>query len=192
VRRFGLCNHNERTISLSWHLVGMNDEDSVRDTILHEVAHALAGPGAGHSQRWKMMARQLGCSARRCYDSRRIAAPPARFMGACPSCGVTVLRSRRKQIACSRCCVKFSEGRFDAKYLFEWSENPMPEGGIMGKSQVLVKKYKNRVYKVVIENGVYFLGSTHGKRFKSLSGVAQGISGHPTSGRYFFGLVKAK
>jgi len=42
-RRFGCCNFTRRTISLSRPLTFLNDDAEVRDTILHEIAHALAG-----------------------------------------------------------------------------------------------------------------------------------------------------
>jgi hypothetical protein len=39
---FGKCNFTDRVISLSRHLVELNNEAEVRDTVLHEIAHALA------------------------------------------------------------------------------------------------------------------------------------------------------
>ena len=40
--RFGRCHYGRKEISLSRHLVELNDEAEVRETILHEIAHALA------------------------------------------------------------------------------------------------------------------------------------------------------
>ena len=51
--RFGKCNYTKKEISLSRHLVQLNSEAEVRDTILHEIAHALAPRGAGHLKRLK-------------------------------------------------------------------------------------------------------------------------------------------
>ena len=42
-RSLGLCHYTARRIELSSHFVEMNDETQVRDTVLHEIAHALAG-----------------------------------------------------------------------------------------------------------------------------------------------------
>ena len=42
-RTFGQCWHSKKQILLSWPLTSLNDETTVRDTILHEIAHALAG-----------------------------------------------------------------------------------------------------------------------------------------------------
>ena len=38
----------------------------VTDTILHEIAHALAGPGAGHGPAWKATASRLGATPKSC------------------------------------------------------------------------------------------------------------------------------
>jgi predicted SprT family Zn-dependent metalloprotease len=43
-------------------------DNHVIDVILHEVAHALAGPFVGHGPTWKTIAKEIGCSANRCVD----------------------------------------------------------------------------------------------------------------------------
>jgi SprT-like family len=68
-RRFGICRYNRRTIGLSRNLVLLSNKEQVKDTILHEIAHALVGPGYGHSWVWKRMALEIGCDGNRCYDS---------------------------------------------------------------------------------------------------------------------------
>ena len=40
IRRFGNCNYTKRQISLSAKLTLLNDEPVVRETLLHEIAHA--------------------------------------------------------------------------------------------------------------------------------------------------------
>ena len=57
---FGLCDHYKREIQLSRPLTETEDEEAVRQTILHEIAHALAGPREGHGPRWKSIARSIG------------------------------------------------------------------------------------------------------------------------------------
>ena len=87
-RRFGRCNYTHKRITLSRPLTLLNNLDEVRDTILHEIAHALA-PGAGHGARWRMKCLQIGARPRRCYDERSIVAParrPAPFEMGCPTC----------------------------------------------------------------------------------------------------------
>jgi len=65
-RRFGCCNFTRKSITLSAYLVNLNIEDEVRDTILHEIAHALT-PGEGHSENWKHACRTVGAKPERCF-----------------------------------------------------------------------------------------------------------------------------
>jgi hypothetical protein len=71
-RRAGACNHTKRTISLSIHLVRIRSDDNVRNTILHEIAHALVGRGHGHNRIWKRKALEIGCDGKRCYTDAKI------------------------------------------------------------------------------------------------------------------------
>lgn len=75
VWRLGVCKYSRREISLSKKLVEINSEDSVLDTILHEIAHALVGKGWGHSQTWKKKAVEIGCDGKRTAGDNHIAIP---------------------------------------------------------------------------------------------------------------------
>ena len=66
---FGKCYYGKREITLSRYLVELNNEPEVRDTILHEIAHALAPRGAGHNSAWQAIARSIGCNGERCYGA---------------------------------------------------------------------------------------------------------------------------
>lgn len=65
VSRLGQCSYSRRIISLGLHATTVNEEAAVLDTILHEVAHALAGHQAGHGPEWKAVAKSIGCNATR-------------------------------------------------------------------------------------------------------------------------------
>jgi len=52
-------------IELSKRWVEVLDEAEVRDTILHEIAHAIAGHQAGHGTAWKAACRRLGARPER-------------------------------------------------------------------------------------------------------------------------------
>jgi len=43
-RRAGQCDYTNKIISLSRHYVRYAEENHIRDTLLHEIAHALVGP----------------------------------------------------------------------------------------------------------------------------------------------------
>lgn len=115
-RRFGLCDRGRMTISISRHLAALNTEAEIRNTVLHELAHAKT-PGAHHNRLWKATARAMGCTGTRCYSAEVI--QPARpYRGQCPNCQRVIERHRRKSIACSTCCA--GKG-FNPAFRFVWS-----------------------------------------------------------------------
>lgn len=62
VKRLGQTVYSKRQITIS-RTHALNDgAKSVRDTILHEIAHVLAGPRAGHGAEWKRIARRIGAT----------------------------------------------------------------------------------------------------------------------------------
>jgi predicted SprT family Zn-dependent metalloprotease len=131
-RRFGSCRFNPRrviyglavkypggVISLSRSLTELNSETEVKDTILHEIAHALCGPGKGHSQAWKKTARMIGCRGTRCYDSTKVKEAPAKYIAHCPKCGKEHKCDKRTLISCGRC-----DGKFNPAYRLVFRKNP--------------------------------------------------------------------
>jgi predicted SprT family Zn-dependent metalloprotease len=113
--RFGRCHYDKRQISLSRFLVELNDEPEVRETILHEIAHALAPRGAGHGPLWKAVAQSIGASGQRCYG-QDVQRPAAKYKATCPACRWVIYRHRRTKLSCGKCSPVF-----DSKYVFVWS-----------------------------------------------------------------------
>ena len=106
-RRFGACRPATKEISLSKHLTLMNDESQVRETILHEIAHALT-PGDGHGRRWKKMCLAVGAKPVRCFTTEEVAVPaqkPSRYEMGCRQCGWWADRRRisHARLICRRC-----------------------------------------------------------------------------------------
>jgi predicted SprT family Zn-dependent metalloprotease len=93
-RALGLCRYHERRIELSMYFVRDNGLDSIRDTILHEIAHALAGQRAGHGPRWKAACIKLGCKPDRC-DKGDAVMPRGRWVARCPRCTKEYWRHKR-------------------------------------------------------------------------------------------------
>lgn len=85
-RRAGLCNSRHRTISLSENYVSRNDKEEILDTILHEIAHALVGPGKGHNNEWKAMCIKIGAKPIRCYNSDQVNMPKGHWRAICNGC----------------------------------------------------------------------------------------------------------
>ena len=120
-RRAGVCRFEAKVIGLSAPLARLHGEDEVRDTILHEIAHALTGPAAGHGPAWRAVALRIGCSSRRCVpaDAPRV---PGAWVGVC-SRGHTTERHRRPErvMTCARCSPTFA-----LEHLLEWTRHGRP------------------------------------------------------------------
>lgn len=67
-QRLGSCQFTKKTITLSRHYVQAADEQHIRDTVLHEIAHVFA-PGDLHGLRWKAVALRLGATPKACSDN---------------------------------------------------------------------------------------------------------------------------
>jgi predicted SprT family Zn-dependent metalloprotease len=57
----------------------------IENTILHEIAHAIAGLAAGHGPRWKRVAQSIGCTADRCGE-RAPTQAKGRYEAVCYNC----------------------------------------------------------------------------------------------------------
>ncbi|PCI24387.1 sprT domain-containing protein [Candidatus Peregrinibacteria bacterium] len=125
-RRFGCCNYSKKEISLSRRLTHLNDDEKVKDTLLHEVAHALVGPGHGHNAVWKAQALQIGCSGVRCY-TQDVVTPKGKYSATCKNCGATQqLHSvswKKHFSSCGPCCKKYNKGRFSWEFRLEVVKN---------------------------------------------------------------------
>ena len=121
-RRFGCCNHRYKQITLSRALVLVNDEARVKNTILHEIAHAMVGPRHGHDAVWRSQAIAIGCDGKRCYTSENTTIPESKYIAVCGTCGHTHRKHRltRTTSACGLCC----KGRFQKEYTLHFKLNP--------------------------------------------------------------------
>lgn len=117
--RAGVCRYDERQIGLSGPLTALHDEAEVRDTVLHEIAHALVGPAHGHDAVWKATARRIGCTGLRTSTGPRAPGP---WTGTCPA-GHTMTRHRRpgRVMSCARC----GPG-FDPANVVSWTFHGQP------------------------------------------------------------------
>lgn len=107
-RALGLCRYDTRRIELSVYFLAGQDAAAVRDTVLHEIAHALAGREAGHGPRWKSVCKKIGARPERCDKTAVV--PDGRWRAECPSCGQVFTRHRRplrgRKYMCRRCGVE--------------------------------------------------------------------------------------
>ncbi|WP_344818147.1 SprT-like domain-containing protein [Microbacterium soli] len=115
-RRAGQCDHQRRRITVSRYLAARFEDDEIHQTLLHEVAHALAGHAAGHGPEWKRVARDLGYVGGTTHHGET-ATELAPWVGRCPAGHVTY-RHRRpsRETSCAIC-----SRRFDRSHLFTWT-----------------------------------------------------------------------
>jgi hypothetical protein len=113
--RAGLCDYRAKRITVSRHLAARYEDDEIHQVLLHEVAHALAGPGAGHGPRWKKVAADLGYEGKRLHGGA-IADDLATWIGTCPN-GHTHYRYRKpaRALSCAKCSRKF-----DTRFQIAW------------------------------------------------------------------------
>jgi len=106
-RRFGCCNYTRKRISLSSPLTKIREPDKVRNTILHEIAHALVGRGHGHDDVWRSKAIEIGCNGERCSNDAKI---KGRWKAVCKQ-GHEHHRHRRpkRNTSCGICCNVYNE-----------------------------------------------------------------------------------
>lgn len=96
-RRLGVCKYREKRIEIAKYYALHNSPANVRDTLLHEIAHALAGPQAGHGPLWKATAKKLGATPRACDTSPETVVKPGNWQATCAVCRQTYHRYRRPQ-----------------------------------------------------------------------------------------------
>ena len=63
-RTIGFCQEKEQVIQLGRHHAANDPPAQVTDTILHEIAHALAGNAAAHGPAWRNAAKRIGATPR--------------------------------------------------------------------------------------------------------------------------------
>ena len=100
--RAGQCRQRAKILSFSRNLIARGSPADMRNTLLHEIAHALAGPMHRHDRTWRNIALRIGCDGRRCHDMK-LAAPT--WTHGCSAGCWSVPRFRHSRLAatCKTC-----------------------------------------------------------------------------------------
>lgn len=94
VRAVGRCFSGQKKITLSRRYLYTCSEEQIKDTILHEIAHALVGAGHGHNEVWKAKAIELGAKPERCAA----VSTKHKYVLTCPFCNRTYQKRSRRPV----------------------------------------------------------------------------------------------
>jgi len=114
-RRAGLCSYTDKKITVSKYLSLVHSIDDVRQTVLHEIAHAICGPKEGHSKKWLATAKNIGYR-NETYTGEEIAKEFAPYTGLCPNGHRHYRYQRPKRLYSCHICHK----GFDKRYMIDW------------------------------------------------------------------------
>jgi len=127
---FGVCNYSLRRIELSEILIPRCTDESIKDTIIHEIAHALT-EGHNHDKVWKAKCIELGGNGKRCGGEdnykdgaegrNQLKAEISKYTLTCPVCGEKYHRNRRPSKQSS--CGKHGTRGYDPKYKLTLAQN---------------------------------------------------------------------
>lgn len=100
-RRAGSCNFRDQRITLSLNLAQSDSEAEIRETLLHEIAHALVGKKHNHDAVWRAKAQEIGCSGQRTHQMKFA---PARWRVRCENnCWSHTAERRNPRLICKHC-----------------------------------------------------------------------------------------
>src|SRR3954467_7144541 len=89
-RRLGVCKYRAKRIEIAAYYARHSPEESVLDTLRHEIAHALAGPAAKYGPKWKAVAIRLGATPRSCETSGQAVVESGDWQATCSACQKTI------------------------------------------------------------------------------------------------------
>jgi len=115
-RIMGQCRYRTKEIRVSGVHIALGEDADIMDTIRHEVAHAITGPGHKHDHVWKLNAIRLG--ARPKATAKLGYSLPHKYEIRCGVCETTLQkrhrRKSRKVLArayCKKCGMAASQGQ---------------------------------------------------------------------------------
>jgi predicted SprT family Zn-dependent metalloprotease len=116
-KALGKCNLSEKIISLSkpWCINNLQEENVLIDTLIHEIAHAIAYElynDTAHGKAWKMVCKHIGCTGNRTFNlltHPTVTPPPGKHKYSCPNCDKKhqFHRILKRQTSCGYCAKSF-------------------------------------------------------------------------------------
>jgi SprT protein len=112
-KRFGCHKRWIKNISLSAPLCLLNNEETIKNMILHEIAHGLSSK-VGHNAEFYNKCREIGAIPSRTYKSKDVVPVEGKHQYKCPGCGKITnhYRKLKRSYSCSTCNPKRYDERF--------------------------------------------------------------------------------
>lgn len=115
INQLGLCKYKAKVIRISKNHIQYSEKEAVFDTLLHEVAHAIAGSKAGHGKKWKEVCIKIGAKPERLASESVYVygKPKPKYKAVCPKCGEVHFKNRntKSKSSCGICSPRFDESR---------------------------------------------------------------------------------
>lgn len=114
-KQLGLCSSKRKKIFISQYNFKYYSEEKFKNTVLHEIAHALnyiEGTEDGHGPNWKKICIRIGAEPIRCAETnnaiiqQKIDNKEYKWTYNCPKCEHIIGSHRRRTIkrSCGKCC----------------------------------------------------------------------------------------
>lgn len=123
VNNLGFCSYGRREIALSVSHTALGSEERVRNTILHEIAHALVGPHHDHDNTWRSKALEIGCDGQRCSTVKPEERVEKRYIIVCSVHGTVGQKSMHVRGARPKSCGRCSP-TFNPAFMLQTKLNP--------------------------------------------------------------------
>lgn len=116
LRRNGSCSYSTKQISVSKHYIKLNTPELIRDTLLHEIAHALTPNDRGHGRSWKLKCAEIGAMPVAIKRGMGIKQVEGKWKAICTGCKEVYSRHRRATKNTRYSCPDCSGPRFNIDY----------------------------------------------------------------------------
>lgn len=114
----GQCDHINKEITISIYHLTTGTLEEIKDTILHEIAHAMT-PGHNHDRIWKLKCIELGArpatKANRIASTKFVESIPPKHSYVCKICGHAKYSNRKlkHRYSCTKCGQALGTVRFN-------------------------------------------------------------------------------
>lgn len=93
--------HTDKEISISKFFIYLSTRDEFDGVILHEIAHALLGPGFGHGKEFTDLCKKISPNSDYAVSGMDIGI--RRYFFKCPRCGYSGYHNSKRDKACASC-----------------------------------------------------------------------------------------